>query len=141
MCAVCTYVPRYIIYYRLWKQYGAWWHTYLLCKVRVTDLAIPLCFSDHHHQHPWTVVPSPKYIYKKVVHYCLVQSFLKNKEIFFCTQTMTILTHLVFPSRTGSESLPARYILCYDFTHLRNKKFLLKFLSQQNASKFAMFYI
>ena len=29
----------------------------------------------------------------------------------------------------------------YHVAHLRNKKFLLKFLSQQNASKFAIFHI
>ena len=80
---------------------------YILCKVRVTDLAIPLCFSDHHHhQHP-----SPKYVYKKVVHHFQSKNLFSKKTkkyIFSSPKQYAHINKFCFPSRTGSESLLAR---------------------------------
>ena len=99
---------------------------YILCKVRVTDLAIPLCFSDHHHQHP-----SPKYVYKKVVHHSQSKNLFSKKTkkyIFSSPKQYAHINKFCFPSRTGSESLLARIMSKKKTISLYNIPLCISFL-------------
>ena len=64
-------------------------------------------------------------------------TFLSKKSLIFDAIDFYINNSFLFKMFDGKS--PKSRIL--PNPHLRNKKFLLKFLSQQNASKFAIFHI